>query len=207
MKTIYHARSLAWTLLALMGTLFLAVFADASQGDFYSTDQVKVIAHLPLNGKATRQMFLQQDGRKQYLYVRQASQQGFTAVDVTKPAHPKVVNRQPDQNLTMLDSQLALAETPDNSPDASSHMLGNAEGTRGGGTAPESVRLVDESDPAHPRTVQTFDGVTNLVRDNARNLIYVANGDGVWILSYQQVLRRHMCSSSDAISAAIPNCD
>jgi hypothetical protein len=73
--------------------------------------------------------------------------------------------------------------------------------------APESVRLVDESDPAHPRTIQTFDGVTNLVRDNARNLIYVANGDGVWILSYQRVLRRHMCSSSDAISATIPNCD
>lgn len=207
MKTTYHARSLAWTLLALMSALFLAVFADASQGDFYPTDQVKVIAHLPLSGKATRQMFLQQHGRKQYLYVRQASQQGFTAVDVTKPKRPKVVNPLPNKNLTMLDSQLAIAEKPDNSLELSSHTLGNAEGTRGGGTAPESVRLVDESDPAHPRTVQTFDGVTNLVRDNARNLIYVANGDGVWILSYQQVLRRHMCSSSDAISAAIPNCD
>ena len=70
----------------------------------------------------------------------------------------------------------------------------------------ESVRVLDVSDPAHPRTVQNFDGVTSILQDSARNLIYVANGDGVWIGSHQQVLRRHECSSSDAISP-MPNCE
>ena len=60
---------------------------------------------------------------------------------------------------------------------------------------------------AHPQTVQSFSGVTSILPDDARGLIYVANGEGIWILSHQQVLRRHYCSSSDAISAGIPNCD
>jgi hypothetical protein len=43
--------------------------------------------------------------------------------------------------------------------------------------------------------------------DNARSLIHLANGEGIWILSHQQVLRRYLCGSSDAISSVIPNCD
>jgi hypothetical protein len=46
-----------------------------------------------------------------------------------------------------------------------------------------------------------------MVRDDARSLLYVANGDGIWIVSHKPVLRRHLCDSSDAISSAIPNCN
>jgi hypothetical protein len=208
MNTILKARGLAWALL-LFGTLCLMPSANASPGDFYTSVEVKVVAHMPLNGKPTRQMFLQQEGRKQYLYVRQDSQIGFTTFDVTKPERPRMVNHMPQQDLTMLNSRLGIAETPDSGPAvSSSHLAGRLEGSRGGGsTVPESVRVVDESDPAHPRTVQAFAGVTDFVRDDTRNLIYIANGDGIWILSHQQVLRRHPCSSSAAISSAIPNCD
>jgi len=73
--------------------------------------------------------------------------------------------------------------------------------------APKSVRVLNISDPVHPRTLETFDGVTSMVRDDARSLLYVANGDGTWIVSDKQVLRRHLCDSSDAISSAIPNCN
>jgi hypothetical protein len=209
MKTICKTRILACAALAL-GALFLTIRADASPGDFYpSYTGAKVIARVPLAGGAPQQMFLQQEGRKHYLYVQQPSQQGFTVIDVTKPTKPKMVNRVPQENLTMVGSGLAISETPENSANlGNSHVAGNAEGTRGGGrTAPESVRVLDVSDPAHPRTVQTFDGVTSILQDPGRNLIYIANGGGVWILSHQQVLRRHECSSSDAISSAIPNCD
>ncbi|HXY11571.1 MAG TPA: hypothetical protein VEI52_27300, partial [Terriglobales bacterium] len=68
------------------------------------------------------------------------------------------------------------------------------------------VLILDVSDPAHPRKVQSFSGVTSILPDNARGMIYVANSDGIWILSHRQVLRSHPCSSSDAISP-IPNCD
>jgi hypothetical protein len=148
-------------------------------------------------------MFLQQAGRKQYLYLRQPSQLGFTIVDVTKPTKPKTVSHVPQENLTMVSSGLAIAEKSDSSAAVgASRAVGGAEGARGGGSASESVRVLDVSDPEHPRTVQTFSGVTSVLPDDARGLIYVANGEGIWILSHQQVLRRHECSSSDAISSA-----
>ena len=202
-------RTIRVGMILVLGMLFLGIRSDASAGDFYpSYADVKVIAHLALSGASPQQMFLQQNDRKQYLYVQQASGQGFTVVDVTKPTKPKMVSHVPQENLTMLSSRLAIAEKSDNPAAAgASRATGSTEGTRGGGSVSQSVRVLDVSDPAHPRTIQTFSGVTSVLADDARGLIYVANGEGIWILSHQRVLRRHECSSSDAISSAIPNCD
>ena len=142
------------------------------------------------------------------MYLQQPAQEALTVVDVTKPTKPKIVSHVLGGNLTLVSSGLAIAEKPDNSAAVdASRTTGGAEGARGGGSVSESVRVLDVSDPAHSRTVQTFSGVTSVLPDDARGLIYVANGEGIWILSHQQVLRRHLCGSSDAISSAIPNCD
>ena len=200
---ICKSRTLACALLALCA-VSLARYATAS-GDFYTSYlRAKVIAHLPLSPTA-RQMFLQREGRKLYLYIQQPSQQGFTIVDVSKPAKPKTVSHVPHEKLVTVGSGLAIAENPESSATVGTSASGSREGTRGGGNVPESVRVLDVSDPAHPQTVRTFSGVTNILSDNARGLIFVANTDGVWILSHQKVLRRHECSSSDAISE-MPNC-
>jgi hypothetical protein len=205
MKTILKIRTLICIVLAV-GALLSTPGADASDSDYYfSYLEAKVIAHLPLSG-GIRRMFLQQEGRRQFLYVQQPSQQGVTVIDITKPARPEVVNQVPLENLTMVSFGLAIFETPENSATVSASLAtGDAEGPHGSGVL-ESVRVLDVSDPAHPRTVQNFDGVTSILQDSAQNLLYVANGDGVWIVSHQQVLRRHECSSSDAISP-MPNCD
>jgi len=206
MKTICNIRSLACAGVAL-GALWLATRLDAAAGDLNpSYVQPKVIAHLLLSGGA-RQMFLQQDGKTQYLCVQQLSHQGLTVIDVTKPERPKVVNQVPLENVTMLGSGLAISETLTHSPSVgTSSAPGKADDPPGSDAAPESVRVLDVSDPAHPRTVESFEGVTSILQDSARNLVYVANGDGVWIVSHQQVSRRHDCSSSDATSS-MPNCD
>lgn len=196
---------LACAVLALCAVL-LASYASAASGDFYTSYvQAKVIAHLPLSPTA-RQMFLQPEGRKLYLYIQQPSQQGFTIVDVSKPAKPKIVSHVPHEKLVTVGSGLAIAENSESSSTVSTPATGSREDTRGGGSAPESVGVLDVSDPAHPQTVQTFSRVTNILSDDARGLIFVANGDGVWILSHQKVWRRHECSSSDAISE-MPNCN
>jgi hypothetical protein len=189
----------------LLGAFVLPICAGASTGDFYPSYQTKIVGHVVLSGKPTRQMFLQQQGRRAYLYVRQASQQGYTVFDVTKPQRPKLVNHLSQRNLTIADSGLAISETPDTASPSRSTV--DAGRNQGGSRTPESVRVLDVSNPAHPITVETFEGVTSIVRDDARHLIYMANGDGIWILSHREVLRRHLCSSSDAISSAIPNCD
>jgi hypothetical protein len=202
-------RTMRFGMILALGMLFPGIRSDASPGDFYrSYTDVKVIAHLALPGASPQQMFLQQNDRKQYLYVQQPSGQGFTVVDVTKPTKPQRVSQVREENLTMLSSGIAIAEKSDNpAPVGASRASGSTEGTRGGGSVSQSVRVLDVSDPAHPRTIQTFRGVTSVLADDARGLIYVANGQGIWILSHQRVLRRHECSSSDAISSAIPNCD
>jgi hypothetical protein len=188
----------------LLGAFVLPICAGASTGDFYPSYQTKIVGHVVLSGKPTRQMFLQQEGRRAYLYVRQASQHSYKVFDVTKPERPKLLNQVSQGNLTILGSGLAISETPDTADP--SRPVGDAGRNQGGSRTPELLRMLDISNPPRPRTVQTFEGVTSIVRDDARSLIYVANGDGVWILSHREVLRRHLCSSSDEISP-MPNCD
>jgi len=203
MKAICKTSRLIWAVPAL-GALFLTTCAVASSGEFYqSYPPAKVIAHLPLSGGAT-QLFLRQEGRTQYLYVQRPFQQGFTVIDVTKPGRPKVVPRVPLETRTVMGSGLMITKTPEHS--ATVNANGNPEDARAGGTVPESVHFLDVSDPAHPLTLQTSNGGTSVLADDARGLIYVANSKGIWILSHRQVLRRHQCSSSDAI-APIPNCN
>jgi hypothetical protein len=45
---------------------------------------------------------------------------------------------------------------------------------------------VNTTDPANPQTIQTFSGVTSVVADNARGLIYLSNGDGLWVVQAKQ---------------------
>jgi hypothetical protein len=205
MKAILKIRTLICVVLAV-AALVSPPGADASDSDsHFAYLEAKVIAHLPLSG-GIRRMFLQQEGRRQFLYVQQPFQQGITVIDITKPERPKVVNQIPLANLTMVSFGLAIFETPENSATVGASLAtGNAEGPHGSGVL-ESVRVLDISDPARPRTVQNFAGVTSILQDSAQNMLYVANGDGVWIVSHQQVLHRRECSSSDAISP-LPNCD
>lgn len=192
MKIINKIRSSGWFVAILVGC-FVVPYLSASAGDFYPSYEAKVVGHIVLSGNPVRRMLLQQAGRREFIYVKQASQPGFTVIDVTKPKTPRVVSRISQRNLTILSPGLAIAETPARSDDNR--------------TSAETVRVLNVSDPANPRTIKTFEGVTGIVRDDARKLIYVANRDGIWILSHQTVLRRHECSSSDAISSAIPNCN
>lgn len=205
MTTILKIRTVTCLALAV-GALLSTPGSHASDSDSNpSYLQARVIAHLPLSG-GIRQMFLQQEGRRQFLYVQQPSSQGVTVIDITEPERPKVVNRVPLENLTMVSFGLAIFEMPQNSATvATSLATENAEGPHRSGVL-ESIRVLDVSDPAHPRNVQNFDGVTSILQDSSQNLLYVANEEGVWIVSHQQVLSRHKCSSSDAISP-LPNCD
>jgi hypothetical protein len=143
MKLIRKTRRFECLFLAL-GALFLATSAEASPGDFYTSTEARVVGHLSLPENPARQMFVQQVGRKPYLYVRQASQSGFTVVDVTKPKKPRIVNHVSQENLILLNSGLALSETRDKSTHASpSHSMEDQHTGLGASNAPESVRVLN----------------------------------------------------------------
>jgi len=136
-----------------------------------------VIAHLALPGAPVSQLALQENGSKQYLYIEQSSVEGFAIVDVTKPNQPSVIKRQPWANessigrLQLIGAALGLAEA---SEIETVKTVSRAE----------TLKVLDLTDPANPKTILSFSGVTSTLADDARNLVYIANGDGLWILKY-----------------------
>jgi hypothetical protein len=154
-----------------------------------------VIAHLALPGASVSQLVLRQRGSSEYLYIAQDSREGFAVVDVTKPNLPSIVKREawPNEASTgrfqMIGSGLALTEAPDT---AATDSLPRTQ----------TLRVLDLSDPANPRTILTFSGVTSALADDARNLLYITNGDGLWIVTHppQQTIppATRGCLSEDA---------
>ncbi|HXX16428.1 MAG TPA: hypothetical protein VEJ47_16125 [Candidatus Eremiobacteraceae bacterium] len=169
----------------------------------------KVIAHVPLLEAPGAEMLLQKSGDKQYLYVQKASKQGFMIVDVTKDQQPTLLKTSAATNdatsgkLEMAGSDVAIAEVPDKA----------AKGTiRSTDNPTETVKILDLSDPAHPKVLQTFKGVTSILQEPGRGLIYLANNDGLWILSHPKpavmvpAKKKKECGSEDALAAMPPDC-
>lgn len=203
-----------FAIVSLMAVLAMMIPPAASAKD-KSTEQVSVIAHLALPGTSVSKIFLQEEGGRQYLYIQQPAKEGFTIVDVTKPNKPNVIKRTalPNTaaagNFQIVEGSIAIAETPDKSvvADASSQQPAPVK-AHGSAKAhvPETIRVLDMSDPANPRTLKTFDGVTSVLSDGGRHLIYITNNEGLWILRHQQERPRHLCDSEEAFSP-IANCD
>ena len=143
-------------------------------------EKVSVVAHLPLPGSAVRQIFLQQENGKRYLFLQQNVH--FTLVDVTDPKNPRIIEREPSKGkLTNVGAGLAIGIQSDQS----------AQGT----VPTQTVRLVDLTDPKNPKTVKTFNGVTSVYSDDGQRLIYLTNSEGLWIVKHTETYRLPLCDS------------
>ncbi len=154
-------------------------------------------------------MLLQRENGKHYLYVQQASKQGFMVVDVSKPDKPSLLKRTAESNsstsgnLEMVTPEVAIAEAPEKTPttlSSSSHPT-------------ETVRVLDLSDPHNPKTLETFTKVTSLLPDGGHGLIFLTNNEGLWILRYshpwviEPAKKKPPCDSNSEIMAMPPDCD
>jgi LVIVD repeat len=182
----------------------LAVFAAISVSAFANpraakptSQSVTVIAHLATPGPFAEGMLVHEEGHKRYLYIDQASKNGFAVVDVTNPTEPLVVNgaHPGKQSLgggfRLVGGGLLLAEaTESDSTAADPH------------TSTSTVKVLDLSDPANPQIVLSFSGVIGTLADEAHNLIYITNQEGLWILRNNKALaaaaKRGECTTSDA---------
>lgn len=192
-----------------LSLLLAGILANGSEQSAKSTDvSATVLAHLPLPQATGSQMLLQKQNGKQYLYVQQASKQGFMVVDVTKPEMPALLRRtaEPNQatsgNLDMVAPGVAIAEAPEKTPTT---LTSSNRPT-------ETVRLLDMSDPHSPKTLETFDKVTSLLPDGGHGLIYLTNDDGLYILRYthpsrfEPAKKKPLCDSEAEIQAMPPEC-
>jgi hypothetical protein len=204
-KGCFRSCGFALSLIVLFTSLALA----SEQPTAKPTDvPATVIAHLPLPQATGSQMLLQKEKGKQYLYVQQAAKQGFMIVDVSKPEEPSLLKRTAESNqstsgnLEMVSPNVAIAEAPEKTPTT---LTSNSHIT-------ETVRVLDLSDPANPKTLETFNKVTSLLPDGGHGLIYLTNNDGLYILRYNRPSRfepakkKPPCDSEAEIQAMPPDC-
>jgi hypothetical protein len=137
-------------------------------------DEIEVVGHIPLTGGPVRHFQATQHFSSYYLYAQHEAGGSATLIDVTKTSQPAVladVAYAPSgesSNLTVVAGTAALVSSEPVAP--------------GAATAPQTIRIMDFSDPKNPKVAREFTGVTAMSRDNGRGLIYVANQDGIWIL-------------------------
>jgi len=198
-------------LASLLAVLLASAMAMAKDEPARKPTEVPatIIAHLSLPQATGSQMLLQKEDGKNYLYVQQASKQGFMIVDVSKPEQPNLLRRTAEStkatagNLQIISPEVAIAEAPEKKPNA---ITSSPHST-------ETVRVLDLSDPHNPKTLQEFTGVTSLLPDGSHGLIYLTNDQGLWVLRYyrppllEPSKKKPPCDSESQIMAMPPDCD
>ena len=137
-------------------------------------DEIEVVGHIPLTNGPVRRFVSTQHYSSYYLYVEYAASKSVTLIDVTKAARPAV---------------LADVSYPSSGGDTSlftvagtAALVTEEPGSAAPASAAQTIRIMDFSDPLHPKVAREFTGVTALSRDDRRGLIFVANPEGIWIL-------------------------
>lgn len=136
-------------------------------------DSIEVVGHIAETKGSVTSFVTTQHYSSYYLYVEHEGGKNVTLIDITKADKPVVLSdvTYPSQGASSI---FAVAGTAALVTDQQSKAVGPPAG--------QTIRIMDFSDPQHPKVAKQFDGVTSMSRDDRRGLIFVANADGVWIL-------------------------
>ncbi|HWE51234.1 MAG TPA: hypothetical protein VG273_15685 [Bryobacteraceae bacterium] len=130
-------------------------------------DRITVAAYIPITDGTITGFAATQHLSGTYVYAQRANGEPATLINVTKPETPQVVAAEvPASNYVALTGTAAL--TTDAPPVAAPPA--------------QTLRIMDFSDPANPKEVRKFEGVTAVQRI-AGGLIMLANPEGIYILS------------------------
>lgn len=138
-------------------------------------DAIEVVAHIPITSGPVLRFLATDHFSSHYLYAEHGAGASVTLIDITRPDQPAVL------------AEVAYpAVGPAVGPDSLVVVSGTAalvtSGATAQPTAPQTIRILDFSDPQHPTVAREFAGVTAVNRDDRRGLIFLANPEGVWIL-------------------------
>ncbi len=150
-------------------------------------DEIQVVGHMPLTDGPVRRFLITQHFSSYYLYAERDAGRSVTLIDVTNINRPAVladVSYAPNAgsgSLMVAAGTAALVSSEPATPTAS--------------IAPQTIRIMDLSDPQSPKVAREFTGVTAVSRDDRRGLVFVADGDGIWIL------QQHLAMDPEVIKA------
>jgi hypothetical protein len=135
-------------------------------------DEIEVVGHIPLTGGPVKRFLTTQHYSSYYLYAEHEAGKNVTLIDVTKTTKPSVLGdvAYPSDGSAALVTVAGTAALLTDQPGPAAVA------------APQTIRIMDFSDPLHPKVAREFTGVTAISRDERRGLIFVANPDGIWIL-------------------------
>jgi hypothetical protein len=136
-------------------------------------DAIEVVGHIPLTNGSVRRFLSTQHYSSYYLYAEHDANKGVTLIDVTKPTRPSVlgdVEYAPGGGSASLFVVAGTAAMVTDQPATAAV------------SSPQTIRIMDFSDPLHPKIAREFSGVTAVSRDERRGLIFVADAQGIWIL-------------------------
>jgi len=135
-----------------------------------STDHIDVIAHVPLSGGPIVQLTSGIHWRQDYLYLGRGPGSSTSILDVTDPTSPKAIGtldlpkQEANGHVSSVVGNAVLVTSPASAP------------------APQTVTILSYADPEHPKVARQFSGVTSMLKDSSRGLIYLANSEGLWVL-------------------------
>jgi len=142
-------------------------------------DQIEVLGHFPLSGQPVVRLMPARHYDRQLLYAEVQNEKTLTVIDVTQASAPVQAAYVPSfpngksEDILMATGTAALAASRGGVPVAG---------------VPQTVRIMDFADPAHPTVAREFYGVTAIASDRPRGLIFLANSDGIWILGQRPAL-------------------
>jgi hypothetical protein len=137
-------------------------------------DSIEVVGHIPLTDGPVKRFLATQHYSSYYLYAEHEAGGNVTLIDVTKTNQPAVL--------------ADVAYAPNNGSGSLSVVAGTVAlvssepATSTSAAPPQTIRIMDFSDPRNPKVAREFTGVTAMSRDDRRGLIFVANAEGIWIL-------------------------
>jgi hypothetical protein len=207
-----HAVGIPLVLFLLSASIPGAQVSPRPQSGGEKSDRVKVVGKLALPGMHVNSMFLQQRGDQIYLYLHRPNRRAFALVDVTKPASPVLLDpatlpQEPGGRVEMVHSETALAVsmTPEASPGVAAAPAPPAVAAPEVKLPTETVTLIDIAEPKSPRTILTFNGVTSMLPDQSRRLLFIVNNDGLWVVHHREINTMEYCDSSAAVMIQ-PHC-
>jgi hypothetical protein len=129
-----------------------------------SDKPANVVAHVQLSGGPVTRMLLVKKNGNEYLVLGLDSSTNVAILDVSKPSQPRTI-----------DTAAATVGAPSAEVKVVADTL-----TLFGISAPGT------DSRSNPKEIRSFSGVTASMTDKARGLIYVTNGDGLWIVKTKQ---------------------
>jgi len=145
-------------------------------------DQIEVVGHVALASGAVKRFIATQHYSSYYLYAEHADGK-LTLIDVTKESEPLVLAdavSAPNADSLSLSAVAGTAALISSEP-----VTASSDGP------PQTMTIMDLSDPKNPKVARQFTGVTAVSKDGGRGLIFLANADGLWIL------RRHFAEDPE----------